>query len=157
MEIIFNRITDLLESNKIAYSIKEHSPTLTSEDSARERKDDLSIGAKALVIKAGTQFILVVISASLKLNSKKLKKSIKSKSIRFATADELKEMTNLVPGSVPPFGEPVLPFPLYIDLSIQNLENIAFNAGFLTKSIKMSASDYVNISQGTLIEVTEEI
>jgi len=72
MEIIFNRIKEVLETNRVPHTVQEHAPTLTSEDSARERGDDLCIGAKALVLKAGQQFILVVMSASCKLDAKKL-------------------------------------------------------------------------------------
>jgi prolyl-tRNA editing enzyme YbaK/EbsC (Cys-tRNA(Pro) deacylase) len=52
------------------------------------------------------------------------------------------ELTGLVPGSVPPFGPPVLPFPLYVDPSVFENERIAFNAGSLTDSIIMGIGDY---------------
>ena len=48
---------------------------------------------------------------------------------------ELSERTGLVSGDVPPFGEPVLPFPLYADESVFENPRIAFNAGSLTDSI----------------------
>ena len=57
--------------------------------------------------------------------------------------EELLELTGLVPGSVPPFGFPVLPFELYGDTAIGSVEDkVAFNAGSLTLSIVMKASDW---------------
>jgi prolyl-tRNA editing enzyme YbaK/EbsC (Cys-tRNA(Pro) deacylase) len=68
---------------------------------------------------------------------------LKIKSTRFATAEELRELAALVPGSVPPFGEPILPFELYGDTAIGTTEDkVAFNAGSLSHSIVMKASDW---------------
>lgn len=55
-------------------------------------------------------------------------------------------MTNLVPGSVPPFGSPILPFDLFVDNSIVQNEKIAFNAGSLTDSIIMEVKDYLVVA-----------
>ena len=77
-----------------------------------------------------------------------MKKHLGVKSLRFATADELLELTGLVPGSVPPFGEPVLPFSLYIDESIEANDRIAFNAGSLTDSLVLSTIDYLAVAGG---------
>ena len=57
------------------------------------------------------------------------------------------EKTGLVPGSVPPFGIPVLPFPLFVDAAIVENDRIAFNAGLLTDSVILSTADYLQIAQ----------
>ena len=66
---------------------------------------------------------------------------------RFATAEELHELTGLVPGCVPPFGRPILPLDLWVDSSILDNDRIAFNAGSLTDSIIMSRARYVEIAR----------
>jgi len=53
----------------------------------------------------------------------------------------------LVPGSVPPFGRPILPFDLYLDEAIRRNERIAFNDGSLTDSIILPMVDYLRIAQ----------
>ena len=68
---------------------------------------------------------------------------------RFASADELRELTGLVPGSIPPFGRPILPLDLYVDTSILSNERVAFNAGSLTDSIIMDREDYIRIAKPT--------
>ena len=86
---------------------------------------------------------LLVLPADRKLDSAAVKRHLGVKSIRFATAEELLEKTGLVPGSVPPFGEPILPFELYADASIgSRYDRVAFNAGSLTVSIIMPAADW---------------
>lgn len=64
------------------------------------------------------------------------------KNVRFATKEELLEQTGLVPGCVPPFGEPIFPFVLYADTNVGATGKVAFNAGSLTHSIVMSATDW---------------
>lgn len=113
----------------------EHEPTRTSEESARARGEPLEIGAKALLVKADERFVLLVLSAARKLDSKKLRAALGTRTTRFATPDELLELTGLVPGSVPPFGEPILPFALHVDHSVIENERVAFNAGSLTRSM----------------------
>ncbi len=111
---------------------------------------DLSTGAKALLLKVGQEFRLFVLSASQKVDSGAIRNHFHVKKTRFATADELREMTGLVPGAVPPFGKPVLPFDLYVDTSILTNEMIAFNAGSLTDSIFLSVVDYLRVGGPTV-------
>ncbi len=115
---IFESICALLNERNIPYRTVHHQPTFTSEESANARGEDVTIGGKAIVMKIDGQFKLFVLSAALKIDSKKLKEHFSSKNIRFATTEELFELTGLVPGSVPPFGRPILLFELYLDGSI---------------------------------------
>lgn len=147
---IFDRICRLLDDAGIPYRSVQHEPTFTSEESARARGEDVRIGGKALLVKTGDQFRLFVLSAARKLDSDAVKAHFAVKKIRFATADELKEHTGLVPGSVPPFGRPILPFELFVDESILENEKIAFNAGSLTDSLILSVKDYIALAGATV-------
>ena len=89
--------------------------------------------------------MLFVLSAARKIDSQKIKARFGTKRLRFATPEELLELTGLVPGSVPPFGRPILPFDLYLDSSVTKNEKIAFNAGSLTTSIIMNCRDYLDL------------
>ena len=60
----------------------------------------------------------------------------------------MQELTGLVPGAVPPFGQPILPFELFADIEIGVRYNrVAFNAGSLTDSIILSAADWERIAR----------
>jgi len=146
MATVFETICEWLDREGAAYRTVRHGPTLTSEESARARGEDVRIGGKALLIKTDADFRLFVLSAALRLDSGALKKQLGVKSVRFATAEELRELTGLVPGSVPPFGKPILPFELFLDESILANEKIAFNAGSLTDSIVMAVADYRRVA-----------
>ena len=144
-------IQALLDAEGVAYRLLEHEPTRTSEDSARARGEPLEIGAKALVVKAGERFVLLVQSAARKLDSGKLRAALGVRRTRFASAEELLELTGLVPGSVPPFGRPILPFDLYVDRSVAANERVAFNAGSLTHSVIVSRDDYLAAARPTAL------
>jgi Ala-tRNA(Pro) deacylase len=144
---VLENIRAMLNKAGIAYREVHHEPTLTSEDSARARGEDIRIGGKALLLKVNDEFRLFVLSAARQLDSGAIKQRFNAKKTRFASPDELRELTGLVPGSVPPFGKPLLPFDLCIDESILENEKIAFNAGSLTDSVIMTVADYRKIAQ----------
>ena len=144
---VFESIRRWLDEAKISYRHLHHEPTYTSEEAARVRGEDIRVGGKALLIKIGGVFQLFVLSAALRFDSSAVKRRFGVKKMRFATAAELREMTGLVPGSVPPFGRPILPFDLFVDESILANDRIAFNAGSLTDSIIMSVEAYLPVAQ----------
>jgi Ala-tRNA(Pro) deacylase len=153
--IILDAIRAMLNEAGAAYREVHHPPTLTSEDSARERGEDLRIGGKALLLKVNDTFRLFVLSAAKQLDSGAIKTRFSAKKTRFATPEELRELTGLVPGSVPPFGQPVLPFELYADESVVENEKIAFNAGSLTDSVIMLVRDYREIAKPEIFKFSK--
>jgi prolyl-tRNA editing enzyme YbaK/EbsC (Cys-tRNA(Pro) deacylase) len=145
---IRQQICEILRQSEITFREVEHQPTSTSEESARARGEPLGVGAKAIVARTDDLFRLFVLPADQKLVSAAIKKTLKVKKIRFATPEELLNLTGLVPGSVPPFGHPILPLELFGDDSVgQHDDKIAFNAGSLTNSIIMSATDWKKIAK----------
>lgn len=72
----------------------------------------LNSGAKAMLLRDNSSksvetsilFTLAVMSASKKFSWKLVKKVLKVKNMRFATPEEVYEITGCLPGAVPPFG-----------------------------------------------------
>jgi len=124
-----------------------HAPAQTSAESAAARGEELRVGGKALLMRCDDAFALFVLPADRKLDSGAVRRALKLDKLRFASREELWEQTGLVAGSVPPFGKPILPFPLYVDQSIHENERIAFNAGSLTDSMILATADYFRVAQ----------
>jgi prolyl-tRNA editing enzyme YbaK/EbsC (Cys-tRNA(Pro) deacylase) len=152
MPVILDKIRAWLDAEEVKFREVHHEPTKTSEDSARARGEELKVGGKALLIKVDDVYRLFVLSADRKLDSAAIKRHFAARKTRFATPEELAELTGLVPGSVPPFGEPVLPFPLYVDPSVFDNDRVAFNAGSLTDSIVMPIADYRRLAGAEVFE-----
>jgi len=142
------RIRNQLDAAGIEYREVQHEPTRTSEESAAARGEALNVGAKALLLRTDDIFRLFVLPADRKLDSTAIRRHFGIRKTRFATVEELDEMVGLVPGAVPPFGEPILPFNLYADETVGVVtDKVAFNAGLLTHSIIMGASDWARIAR----------
>ena len=141
------RIREFLRDHNVPFREVKHEPTYTSEESARARGEELKSGGKALLMKVGEEFQLFVLPADRKVDSAAIRRELGVRKMRFATPGELLELTGLVPGSVPPFGRPVLPFDLFVDTGIRDNQRIAFNAGSLTNSVIMTVDDYLHVAQ----------
>lgn len=144
---ILNKIRDQLRAADVIFREVHHEPTYTSEESARARGEEIRIGGKALLLKVGDDFRLFVLPANCRADSAAIRRRFGVRKTRFASREELHELTGLVPGSVPPFGRPILPFDLYVDAGIEQNEKIAFNAGSLTDSMIIPVDDYLRIAQ----------
>lgn len=154
---VLNRIRALLHSAGVAYREIQHAPTRTSEESAQARGEPLSVGAKALLLQVGETFRLFVLPADRKLDSAAVKRHFGVKQLRFATPEELMALTGLVPGSVPPFGEPILPFELFADETVgAEHGRVAFNAGSLTNSVVMAAEDWAAMARPVWFRFAKE-
>ena len=155
-DTVTSRILDALSRAGVEHRHLHHEPTPTSEESARVRGEPIEIGGKALVFKAGDRFLVLVVSAARRIDSKRLRKSVGARSVRFASREELMDLTGLVPGSVPPFGRPILDLELVVDESVLANERIAFNAGSLTESVIMATEDWREIARPvSIVDVAE--
>ena len=143
---VLEAIRMLLARHGVEFREVHHAPTRTSQQAADARGEPIEIGGKAIVAKVDDSFRLFVISAARRLSSRAICRHLQAKRFRFATPDELRELTGLVPGCVPPFGRPVLPLDLYVDSSILDNDRIAFNAGSLTDSIILDRERYIEIA-----------
>ncbi len=149
------KLIALLDDAGIVYSLSEHDPVYTSVEAAEVRGSTLHSGAKALIIKGDKGFVLAVIPADLALNSPALRKVIKSRRLRFATREELLELTGLEPGSVPPFGR-LFNLQTICDDRLSENEKINFNAASHSQSVQMSFEDYINLESPILADITKK-
>jgi prolyl-tRNA editing enzyme YbaK/EbsC (Cys-tRNA(Pro) deacylase) len=153
---VLGRIREWLKRENVTFREAHHEPTRTSEESARARGEEMRVGGKALLIKVDDTFRLFVLSAHRKLDSAAIRNRFGAKKTRFATPEELMRLTGLVPGSVPPFGDPLQPFPLYADPSVFENDRVAFNAGSLTDSIVMPVEEYRRLAKPDVFPFSAE-
>ena len=146
---VFERLSALLDQRGITYRVFRHEAVFTSEEAARVRGTSLASGAKALICRADGRFVLFVMPADRKLDSKRVRKAFGLKSLRFATREEVLELTQLKPGSIPPFGQ-LFGLQTYCDGGLADQPQINFNAGDHTISVEMNYADYAVVEQPAL-------
>ncbi|MEM5799608.1 MAG: YbaK/EbsC family protein [Candidatus Aenigmatarchaeota archaeon] len=140
---VFSELVNILVNFKVDFEIMSHRPVTTSEEAALVRGTTLESGAKAIVAKID-RFVLFVLPANLNIDSKKVKKIFKTKNFRFATDEELYDITSCKKGAVPPFGN-IFGLETFVDQELLKQKKINFNAGRNDKSIKMKTEDYLKI------------
>lgn len=150
---VFERLHAQLQAAQIEFRVLHHEPVYTSEQAAAVRGASLASGAKALIVKLDTRFVMLVLPADRKLDSKAVKVGLGVKSIRFASKDEVLTLTGLEPGSIPPFGS-LFGLPTYVDPALAEQATITFNAGAHAISVFMAHADYVRIEQPQPLVVT---
>ncbi len=144
---IAERILAMLDEDGAWHEYFAHAPVRTSEEAARLRPGyTLRQGAKALLVRvryrSGARgFVMLVVPGDARFDSAKAKEALDAKDLRFATPDEVAELTDGVePGGVPPFGN-LFGLPVVTDPSLYAQPTIIFNAG-RTYSIAMRSADY---------------
>ena len=146
---VFQRLKSFLDGRQVGYDVLHHAPVFTSEEAAQVRGTPLASGAKALVCKVDERFVIIVVPADRKLASKAVRKSQGVKSLRFASREEVEQLTGLAPGSIPPFGS-LFGLQTWCDERLGEHERINFNAGDHAVSISLRYSDYVAAEQPML-------
>ncbi|MBS3168519.1 hypothetical protein J4216_05305 [Candidatus Woesearchaeota archaeon] len=154
MEQDFVKIKKFLDENKINYEVIDHEPVYTSEDAARIRNADLKQGAKSMIIRSNGNFYNFVLSASKKIDWKKVKEILGNNSASFATPEEVIKNIHCEIGSVPPFGN-LYDLKIYCDSSLLENEEIEFNAGLHTRSIRMKAKDWAQCVKPEIVDFSK--
>jgi Ala-tRNA(Pro) deacylase len=150
---VFDRLDAWLNGSGVSFTVLRHEPVFTSEQAAAVRGTPLASGAKALVVKAGEKFLLFVLPADRKLDSRKAREALRVKALRFASKEEVQNLTGLQPGSIPPFGS-LFGLQTYCDLALGDNASINFNAGDHAISIQMTFSDFVSLEKPQMLSIT---
>ncbi len=154
MASVFERIEGLLKDRGVGFHVLRHEPVYTSEEAARVRGTLLASGAKALIVKGEDGFVMFVVPADRKLDSHAVRRAKGWKKMRFATRDEVLELTGLTPGSIPPFGT-LFGLPTNCDERLGENDVINFNAGDHGISVSMRYVDYVPVEKPELGKFAE--
>jgi Ala-tRNA(Pro) deacylase len=146
---VVSRILSLLQENNCWYQTFEHEPVRTSEEAAKTRPGyTLHQGAKAMIVRAKgaeSRFVMLVLPADLRFDNPKVKALLNAKDIRFATEQEVLDLTGGVqPGAVPPFGN-FFGLDVVADPTLFENERIVFNAGDRRFSVAMNSENYRKI------------
>jgi Ala-tRNA(Pro) deacylase len=150
---VFDRVEEKLRQTSVPFTVTRHAPVFTSEEAAAVRGTPLASGAKALIVKAGEAFLLLVLPADRKLDSKTARASLGVKALRFATPEEVDRLTSLKPGSIPPFGS-LFGLATHCDPALSANEAINFNAGDHSISVHVAFADYVRAEQPSMTALT---
>ncbi len=125
----------------------EHPPITSAAHAAEVRGTPARIGGKAIVMKLRSDFAVLALPGDGRLDGRALRHGLHVQRYRFATPEELLDLTGLAPGSVPPFGRPVFDLPLFVDSALAAQEHIAFTLAIPTSSAILAMADYMALAR----------
>jgi Ala-tRNA(Pro) deacylase len=87
------------------------------------------------------------------VDNARLRGVLGTRTLRFATPEELLALTGCVPGAVPPFGN-LFGLPVFLDEELAQRDEIAFNAGGNAVSIVMPCDDFLQLSEARICRIS---
>ena len=150
---VTERLERWLRERGARFRLLEHAPVFTSEEAARVRGTPIEAGAKALVLIAHDRPVHVVLPGHRRVDNARLRAILGTRTLRFATPEELFSLTGCVPGAVPPFGN-LFGLPVFVDEPLAEREEIAFNAGSNVVSIVMPCADFLRLSGASIHQLS---
>ena len=142
---VTERLEQWLTAEGARFRLLEHAPVVTSAEAAHVRGTPIESGAKALVLLAADAPVHVVLPGNRRVDNARVRAILGTRTLRFATPEELLALTGCVPGAVPPFGN-LFGLPVLVDAALAAREEIAFNAGSNSASIVMACAEFLRLS-----------
>lgn len=143
MPKLFERITELLNSQNIVFKVIEHEPIDGSAaGSSAISGTNPEAGAKTLVMMVdGVKPIMAVLRGPDRVSRNGIKKLTGSRDVRMATPEEVERITLAELGTLPPIGS-LFGIETYVDKHLLEESEIVFGTGLRTKSIILNTDAF---------------
>lgn len=148
------KLKEFLDGEKVKYVCISHSPAYTAQEvaeSAHIRGHEL---AKVVMVKIGNEMAMAVLPSDRRIAIEDLKDVTGSDDVTFASEAEFKDrFPDCETGAMPPFGN-LYGMDVYLEASLSDLDDIAFNAGSHTEVIKLPFKDFEHLVQPKMVAFT---
>ncbi len=141
-------LLSLLAEAGATWEILDHAPIASAAEAAALRGTALEEGGKALVMKLDRiGFAVLALGGDRRVDGKALRRGFGIQRYRFARREELRDLTGLAPGAVPPFGRPVFDLPLFVDADLAAGARIAFTLGRPDRSVLLDTAAWLRAAR----------
>ena len=137
-----SRLKDFLDDQHIKYVTIRHSKAFTSQEVAASAHIPGKELAKTVIVKIDGKIAMAVLPASYRINLGRLKEACHAKQVELASEKDFQDLfPECETGAMPPFGN-LYDMDVYVEESLVDDEEIAFNAGSHTELVKLSYRDF---------------
>ncbi|KPK38011.1 MAG: prolyl-tRNA synthetase [Omnitrophica WOR_2 bacterium SM23_29] len=151
------KLKKYLDTSKVKYQVLKHAVAYTAQEIAAAQHVPGKQVVKSVLLKADDKYVLAVLPAIYLIDTAKLKKIVKSKALKVATEDEIaKVIPDYEVGAMPPFGS-LYGLEVYADKTLKEDEEIVFNAGTHTDTVKMKYSGFEKLANPKLADFGKHI
>jgi Ala-tRNA(Pro) deacylase len=145
------KLKDFLDAHKIRYVVIQHSTAYTSSEIAASAHVKGRTLAKTVIVRLDGRDAMAVLPSSFHVNLERLREATRSGSAQLAAEGEFaKEFPGCDEGAMPPFGN-LYGLPVYVEASLAEDEQIAFNACTHTELIQLAYKDFEALVKPTVI------
>ena len=151
MSPVEERIKQILIEKSIPFEEFEHEPVYTSEQAAKARGlPSAREGVKAMIFRTDTgRLILVLNPGGKRIDTKKIARMEKVKSLHLADPEKVKEIAGVPIGCVAPFGLKTR-LKTYFSSELLENESLYFNPGSHTKTIRIKSADLMKVLEAPI-------
>lgn len=152
-----DKIKKYLDEKRVSYQILQHSLAYTAMEIAGAQHVPGKQLIKSVIVSGDNRYIMCILCSTHLINFTKLKKILHVRDLFLATESEVK---NLFPdfevGAEPPFGE-LYGLETYIDRTVSENDDVVFNAGTHTDTMKMKYEDFAHLANAKTADFAEHI
>jgi Ala-tRNA(Pro) deacylase len=147
-----NTLKGFLDENRIPYISIKHSTAYTAQAIAASAHIKGKNLAKTVIVKLDGEMAMAVLPAKYKVNLQQLKKAVKGEAVSLADEKEFFEkFPDCETGAMPPFGN-LYDMKVFVDKTLSDDEEIAFNACSHSELIQMKYRDFERLVKPKLID-----
>jgi Ala-tRNA(Pro) deacylase len=142
-----NQLRNFLDQHHIRYVVISHSKAFTAQGIAAVAHISGKELAKTVIVKLDGALGMAVLPASYQVDLQALRKATGVKSAELAGEREFKQhFPDCETGAMPPFGN-LYGIPVYVDETLTQDKEIAFNAGSHYELIRLAYADFENLAK----------
>ena len=148
------KLTNFLSDEHIDYVTISHTTSYTAQETAASAHVRGIEFAKTVIVKIDGKLAMAVLPAQFKIHLGLLKQETDATRVELASEDDFRELfPGCETGAMPPFGN-LYGMDVYVEDSLLDDEEIAFNAGSHNEIIKLSYQDYMRLVQPMIARFT---
>jgi Ala-tRNA(Pro) deacylase len=146
------KLKEYLDSQNVKYESIPHSTAYTAQGIAALTHIPGKELAKTVIVKIDDAIAMAVLPASSQVDLSLLKKGTEAETIGLVHESEFKDrFPDCETGAMPPFGN-LYGIPVFVEESLTEDEEIAFNAGSHNELIRLSYADFEKLVQPTVLK-----
>jgi Cys-tRNA(Pro) deacylase len=126
----------------------------TAKEAAKSLNCDVGAIVKSLLLKIDKSFLICLVAGDKRCSLNKLKKILRKKDVRMASAEEVKKITGFSIGGVSPVGH-IKKLGILIDVSLGRYQNIFAAAGHPNCVFKINYNELIRLTNGDEKEISE--
>lgn len=146
------KLKTYLDEHETPYEVLTHEEVFTSMQTAEKQEIPGKEFAKCVVIQYDGKYAMAALPSTHKVNLDKLAKAVKAKDVSIATETEFgKLFPDCDLGAMPPLGQ-LYNMPLWVDKALAKDEQIVFNAGSHTDTIRIKFKDFKYLANPEILD-----